>query len=303
MGDGMIDAPPPVSESLLALALGAVSEGTVITDAACRTIYTNAAFTAITGYPREEALGRDCTFLQGPETSREEAALLRAAISTGRRYEGTILNYRKDGSRFWNHLVVTPLSNASGQVTNFVGVQRDVTDIVDEREKLSYEATHDQLTGLPNREALRRHLRTEFAEATADGSVVAVGLIDLDGFKGVNDASGHGAGDEVLRAVAGRIRRSIRPADHAARIGGDEFIVVITMPPTGMELSGTAERLIRRLGEPVRHGDEHLAVGASAGVALGVAGDHVEVLTRADDASYAAKRRGGNQVAESVHAA
>ena len=291
----MIDAPPPVSESLLALALGAVSEGTVITDAACRTIYTNAAFTAITGYPREEALGRDCTFLQGPETSREEAALLRAAISTGRRYEGTILNYRKDGSRFWNHLVVTPLSNASGQVTNFVGVQRDVTDIVDEREKLSYEATHDQLTGLPNREALRRHLRTEFAEATADGSVVAVGLIDLDGFKGVNDDYGHHAGDLVLAEFARRVSSLLRHGDYVARLGGDEFVVVFG-DLSAVDPLDQLQGILARLHTVVESsfgigGPTMVTVGMSMGVALFPehAENGPEVLRLADAALYRAK--------------
>lgn len=203
-----------------------------------------------------------------------------------------------DGRPVWTRATTTLLRDDDGQPQHFLTQVEDIEERRQLVEQLRRSALRDPLTGLANRAGLE-----EYLGSLPPSTVIGVIALDLDGFKGVNDASGHRAGDEVLRAVAGRIRRSIRPADHAARIGGDEFIVVITMPSTGMELSGTAERLIRRLGEPVRHGDEQLAVGASAGVALGVAGDHVDVLTRADDASYAAKRRGGNQVAESVHAA
>lgn len=291
----MIDAPPPVSESLLALALGAVSEGTVITDAACRAIYTNAAFTAITGYTREEALGRDCGFLQGDGTSREEAALMRAAISTGSRYEGTILNYRKDGRAFWNHLIVTPLTDALGRVTNYVGVQRDVSEQVEEREKLSYEASHDQLTGLPNREALRRHVRTEFAEAVEDGSVVAIAMIDLDGFKHVNDDYGHHAGDLVLAEFARRMRTVLRHGDYAARLGGDEFAIVLAdLSPSGTldQVQGILARLHTVVESPFPlTGPATVTIGMSMGVALFP--QHAEsgpdLMRLADAALYRAK--------------
>lgn len=291
----MIDAPPPVSESLLALALGAVSEGTVITDAACRAIYTNAAFTTITGYTREEALGRDCGFLQGDGTSREEAALMRAAIGSGTRYEGTILNYRKDGSPFWNHLVITPLTDALGRVTNYVGVQRDISEQVEEREKLSHEASHDQLTGLPNREALRRHVRTEFAEAVEDGSVVAIAMIDLDGFKNVNDDYGHHAGDLVLAEFARRMQSVLRHGDYVARLGGDEFAVVLAdLSPSGTldQLQGILARLHTVVETPFPiTGPATVSVGMSMGVALFP--QHAEtgpdLMRLADAALYRAK--------------
>ncbi|HEY0883460.1 MAG TPA: PAS domain-containing protein, partial [Archangium sp.] len=166
----------PVSESLLALALRNVSEGSLITDAHGDTIYANDAFTAITGYQQQEVLGRNCRFLQGEATSTTELQRMREALAQEQAYQGTILNYRKDGTPFWNRLTITPLKDERGILTNFVSVQRDVTDIVEERDRASHDASHDHLTGLPNREGLRRHLRAELAEAAEDGTTVAVAM-------------------------------------------------------------------------------------------------------------------------------
>jgi diguanylate cyclase (GGDEF)-like protein/PAS domain S-box-containing protein len=202
-----------------------------------------------------------------------------------------------DGRPVWTRATTTLLRGDDGQPQHFLTQVEDIEERRRLVEQLRRSALRDPLTGLANRAGLE-----EFLDSLPPSTGIGIIAIDLDGFKAVNDASGHAAGDEVLRAVAGRIRRSVRSSDQAARIGGDEFVVVITAPPTGTELCRRAERLVRRLGEPVAHGGDQLAVGASAGVAFGVAGDHVEVLTRADDASYAAKRRGGNQVAAGVHA-
>lgn len=202
-----------------------------------------------------------------------------------------------DGRAIWTRATTTLLRDDDGQPQHFLTQVEDIEERRRLLDQLRRSALRDPLTGLANRAGLE-----EYLSLLPPSTPIGVIALDLDGFKDVNDASGHAAGDEVLRVVAGRIRRSIRPTDHAARIGGDEFIVVTTMPPSTTKLSGTAARLVQRLNEPVCHGDDILVVGASAGVALGAAGDHTAVLTSADAASYAAKRRGGNQVAESLHA-
>ncbi len=202
-----------------------------------------------------------------------------------------------DGRPVWTRATTTLLRGEDGQPQHFLTQVEDIEERRRLVEQLRRSALRDPLTGLANRAGLE-----EYLGSLPPSTVIGIVALDLDGFKAVNDASGHAAGDEVLRVVAGRIRRSIRPSDQAARIGGDEFVVVITMPPSGAGLSGAAERLVARLREPVRLGEERLAVGASAGVALGAAHDHAGVLRQADDASYAAKRSGGNQVARSVHA-
>ncbi len=203
-----------------------------------------------------------------------------------------------DGRPVWTRATTTLLRGEDGQPQHFLTQVEDIEERRQLVEQLRRSALRDPLTGLANRAGLE-----EYLGSLPPSTEIGIVALDLDGFKAVNDASGHAAGDEVLRVVAGRIRRSIRPSDQAARIGGDEFVVVITMPPSGASLSGAAERLVARLREPVRLGDERLVVGASAGVALGAAHDHAGVLRRADDASYAAKRSGGNQVAGSLHTA
>jgi diguanylate cyclase (GGDEF)-like protein/PAS domain S-box-containing protein len=202
-----------------------------------------------------------------------------------------------DGRAIWTRATTTLLRGDDGQPQHFLTQVEDIEERRHLLEQLRRSALRDPLTGLANRAGLE-----EYLSLLPHSTPIGVIALDLDGFKDVNDSSGHAAGDEVLRVVAGRIRRSIRPIDHAARTGGDEFIVVTTMPPSAAKLSGTAARLVHRLHEPVGHGGAVLGVGASAGVAVGVAGDHAAVLKRADDASYAAKRRGGNQVASSAQA-
>lgn len=289
-----------VTESLLALALETVSEGSLITAADRNTIYSNTAFTQITGYEQAEILGANCRILQGADTSPEELQRMRTALDAAEVFQGTILNYRKDGTSFWNHLTITPLKDDNSTVTNFVSVQRDVTDIVVERQRLSHEASHDQLTGLPNREALRHRLRAEFGDAAEDGSVVAVGMIDLDGFKVVNDEHGHQSGDAVLAQFASRVSGLLRRGDYIARLGGDEFVVVISdLAPAdpGRELVDILDRIHTAVELPFLVDDgASVSVGMSMGTAL-FPSDAIaarDLLRAADAALYRAKRSKGS---------
>lgn len=285
----------PVSEALLALALGTVSDGSLITDEHGDILFANAAFAEITGYPTPEVVGRNCRFLQGPDTSPTELQRLRDALAREQGYQGTILNYRKDGTPFWNRLTITPLKDADGRLTNFVSVLHDVSDVVEEREKLSHEASHDQLTGLPNREALRRHLRSELSEAAEDGSTVAVAMVDLNDFKLVNDDYGHHSGDLVLVEFARRMRELLRRGDYIARLGGDEFVVVLSDLSPGTALDDL-QRILSTIHTAVEipmelEGTSTVMVGMSLGVALFPkdASTGRELLKLADAALYRAK--------------
>lgn len=261
-----------VTESLLAKALESVSEGSLITDAQRNTIYSNTAFTDITGYRSDEIIGTNCRFLQGPQTSVDDVQRIRAALNAGEVFQGTILNYRKDGTTFWNHLTITPIRGDAGDVTHFVSVQRDVTDIVEERERLSYEASHDALTGLPNRDGTRRLLRQALTHAAERGDVVAVGLLDLDNFKVINDTQGHPAGDAVLIEFGQRIRGALRRNDHVTRAGGDEFVVILSdLDPQRAheQVDEIAQRMRAEMIRPVTLSDgTEILVTASMGVAF-----------------------------------
>lgn len=166
--DGVGTPPAPVSHALLARALDTVSESSLITDAEQRIIYANSAFTAVTGYSGQDVMGRNCRFLQGPGSDTLTVAALRMTLARGETFRGEILNYRMDGSPFWNALTVSPLRDGDGTVTHFVSVQRDVTAQKSLRDRLRFLALHDPVTGLPNRTALDRYL-SELSRRHAGG--------------------------------------------------------------------------------------------------------------------------------------
>ncbi len=230
---------------LLSNALAAVGEGVLITDTRQQVIFTNNAFTAITGFSPEEMAGKNCRVLQGPETDPKSAGKIRDAIREGQLFQGEILNYRKDGTPFWNLLSINPVRNAEGSLVNFVGVQRDITSIVMLTRRLEHDSRHDRLTDLPNRRGLDEHLEREVARARRNGTRLAVGMIDLDDFKPVNDTLGHEAGDRLLRELSQRLQGLLRAGDFLARVGGDEFVVVIQDLPANAEMAHLGDVLDR----------------------------------------------------------
>jgi diguanylate cyclase (GGDEF)-like protein/PAS domain S-box-containing protein len=286
---------PDFPESLLAHAMATISEGSVITDAQQNILYCNAAFTAITGYTHAEMLGRNCRLLQGPGTDQETLGRLRRALAAEEVFRGHLLNYRKHGTPFWNDITITPLRDENGQITHYVSVQRDITTQVTLQNQLRFQAQHDKLTGLPNRFTLEQHLPKGLARTQHSGKVVAVGMIDLDDFKQVNDKFGHEAGDLLLQELARRLAVQLRESDLLARLGGDEFVVLIEgldEQHTLAQLQTVLERLHRAVETPFSLGNgAEVSIGMSMGVALfptdGVEGD--TLLRRADAAMYQAK--------------
>nr|WP_269326744.1 sensor domain-containing diguanylate cyclase [Kineosporia mesophila] len=209
--------------------------------------------------------------------------------------------HRADGSEVWGLLSTSVVRPADGP-PYLITMIEDITARMQLTERLRHEASHDPLTGLPNRQVLRRRLEDALGEAPADGPV-AVLYVDLDGFKAVNDTLGHGAGDELLVQVADRIAGCVRGTDVVARLGGDEFAVLL--PRVGY--LGTAraigERIVRTLAEPFTVEGSSCRIGASIGIALSTpqdarrAGDSVpQLLNAADEAMYEAKRSGKGRV-------
>ncbi|GHD41666.1 GGDEF domain-containing protein [Mycetocola manganoxydans] len=288
-------------DGLFASALEAVSEGSLITNAERRIIYANRAITEITGYSADEMMGKNCALLQGPETDAVTIQLMRDSFESGETFRGEILNYRKDGSPFWNSLTVTPIADASGTTTHFVSVQRDISPLIELQEQLRFQATHDPVTGLPNRTALAAHLAEALARGSRAGTALAVGMIDLDDFKRINDTYGHPVGDAVLREFAQRTRACIRSVDVVGRIGGDEFLAVFegldaTQPLD--DLRAVIDRLHEAHSQPISlDGGVELSMPLSMGVALapahGTTG--VELFRIADEALYSVKSRKGTR--------
>ncbi|GGE81342.1 putative bifunctional diguanylate cyclase/phosphodiesterase [Sphingomonas prati] len=290
-------------------------------------IYCNAAFTRTTGYTAEEVIGLTPRVLQGPKTDPKSRALLRRALETWQPIEIEIINYRRDGSEFWVELSIVPVANERGWFTHWVSVQRDITErkaaqelsarvrvaelenqalageILERKRieaELLYTAFHDNLTRLRNRaffmERLSKALDRERLQGATTCSVL---FLDLDRFKVVNDSLGHLAGDALMKEVAQRLRRCVRPQDTLARIGGDEFAILIEDAADLNTPVRIAEAIIEALRAPVQLGRQSVFPSASIGVVPagepGVVPD--DLMRDADIAMYQAKRAGGGDYA------
>jgi len=271
-----------------------ITEAAPLDVAGPRIVYVNDAFTRVTGYTAGEVIGRTPRLLQGPGTDRAPLDTIRAALTRRESASVEVCNYRKDGTLFWSDMTVAPVADGSGVITHFVSVQRDVTERHAAAAALRHQALHDTLTGLPNRALLRDRLEHGLHLAQRDGVPLALLLLDLDGFKRVNDTRGHDVGDLLLQVVADRLRVTLRAADTVGRLGGDEFAALLPGATTA-GATEAARALLSALAAPVALGGQTVVVGASVGIALFPAhgADAATLLRRADAAMYAAKRAGG----------
>ena len=218
-------------------------------------------------------------------------------MRAGRAFRGVFVNRRKSGALFHEEEIIRPVRGPGGRVAYFVSAGRDVTARVRALEKLQHDATHDGLTGLPNRGLFLDRLGQAVRQAARRGEGFAVAILDLDGFRDANNRYGHLAGDAVLRAVARRTQRRLRAADTVARIGGDEFAVILAAPATRSAAASVLEKVRSANARAVRYEGRSVPVSLSIGACLypqdarGETGLH----KRADAAMYDAKRTGGNR--------
>jgi len=199
-----------------------------------------------------------------------------------------------DGAEVHCEWFNSALTDAGGQVTSIMALVQDVSAKIQIARQQHYLANHDSLTGLFNRAAFHRQLEEALDQARHGAGAVALLFIDLDGFKGVNDTEGHRAGDEVLRIVARRIASTVRAGDTLARLGGDEFLVMLDRDVTREVTDGIGHRILEALQQPMNVEGRDLFIGASIGVAVHppVRGDIDDLMNRADQAMYSAKRAG-----------
>jgi len=304
-----------VNRQGMAAAIEATTNGVVIADALLPDmplVYVNAAFEDLTGYSSADIIGRNCRFLQGPETSPEAVAAVHGAIHDGRPIKLRLLNYRKDGSTFWNELTINPIKNDSGGIAGFVGIQHDVTAEVLMRRELDekigiLEATRaslhvantelqriayrDSLTGLPTRRLFFDRLSQSLARSKRSGDMLAVVFIDLDRFKQINDSYGHAAGDMVLRQAAERMRTQIRETDTLARLGGDEYVLLVDTEVSQTVVSEICDRLAGSFAQPFDLDGTVVQLSVSIGRAMYPQDgqDATSLMRCADIAMYGAK--------------
>ncbi|WP_229780807.1 GGDEF domain-containing protein [Deinococcus malanensis] len=282
--------------SLLAAALTHTTSGISITANTedHPVVYCNPAFERLTGYSAAEIVGQSWQVLQGEATDPEALARVYEAIDSGMPTDLIMLNYRRDGSSFWNALNLGPIRNEDNAVTHFIGVHTDVTDRVNTQRELEQRAYTDILTGLANRAQFMRELEQEAVSPESQGHF-ALGFIDLDGFKAINDRLGHEAGDELLRQVAQRLRGVVRNVDLAARLAGDEFVLLLRHVESDSALELIAQRTLAAFEPAFELETSSVTVRASLGLVRHRAGESAaQLLSRADQAMYQTKRRGKN---------
>ena len=274
-------------------------EGVLICGPDSRILAVNRAFLRIMGYPDDEALiGRYTHELRLDYLGGESFDSLRQSLIHNGSWQGEMRGQRESGELFSATLNVNVARDEAGQVTHRVAILTDITQLKAQQHQLEHVAYHDALTGLPNRVLLADRLNQAMARAGRRGEHVAVVYLDLDGFKAVNDDQGHDQGDALLIAIAQRMAGALRQTDTLARIGGDEFVAVLSDLATDHEALPSLQRLLLAAREPVLLAAGEVQVSASIGVAFypqAEAVDADQLLRQADHALYQAKLAGKNR--------
>jgi diguanylate cyclase (GGDEF)-like protein/PAS domain S-box-containing protein len=276
----------------------AVDQGPVaniITDTEGTIEFVNPGFTRLTGYTFVEAVGKNMRMLKSGETPQLEYQRLWNTISAGEEWWGELRNRKKSGELFWVSESISPITDATGKITNFLSRQEDITERKQKLESILQMAYYDSLTGLPNRYFIQELLQNTMTQAQRHRRMLAVLFLDLDRFKSINDTLGHPVGDQLLRATAQRLKECCsREGDIVARRGGDEFIILL---PELKDVNGpvrVAQRIITAFAQPFILPDHKLSISASIGISIFPRdGSDPETLVKnADIAMYCAKEEG-----------
>jgi diguanylate cyclase (GGDEF)-like protein/PAS domain S-box-containing protein len=286
-----------------AMLLEAVGQSVVATDLEGKVLYWNRAAQEIYGWSSEEALGRSLRDLTVCEESLEKVEEVRSVLRAGRAWSGETLLRRKDGSHVPVLGTASPLFDDRGSLVGMIGVSTDISERKTLEAELERRASHDPLTGLPNRPAFVDRLEQALQRTRRrknSRNKVGVLFMDLDGFKTINDSLGHEAGDRFLVTVAERLKNRLRPEDVLARFGGDEFAVLLEDVANVTEAIWVAQRIAEGLQEPLAVNSHQVSVSTSVGIALGSANtndDPEGMLRKADAAMYQAKEQGPGRYA------
>ena len=271
-------------------------EAIFITDAETRIITANEAFVAITGYALEEAVGNTPAMLKSGRHGKSFYDEMWRKLREEGGWQGEIFNRRKDGEVYPEWLTINAVRDASDTVQHYVAIFSDISAIKSSQRKMEYLASHDSLTGLPNRGLLMDRLKHAILGARRKGHRLALMFIDLDNFKTINDSLGHDVGDLLLKEAAERLQKCVRDADTLARLGGDEFVALLHDIQVD-DVNRIAGRIIDYLSASFSVRGHTLFVSASVGISLypDDGDDSTALLKNADLAMYRAKEHGRNQ--------
>jgi diguanylate cyclase (GGDEF)-like protein/PAS domain S-box-containing protein len=274
----------------------ATLNGVMVTDTHGNIARVNPAFTRLTGYSADEVTGRNAAILSSGRQSKAFYQALWHDLQTSGHWEGEIWNRRKDGELYFEYLTISAIVDAGGKPAHFVAIFFDLTHRAKTEERLMRLATHDALTDLPNRMLLDERVEQAVLRARRSQKRVALLFVDLDHFKDINDTHGHAAGDEVLKIIAQRLRTAVRDIDTVARIGGDEFVLVLEDMADPEAAAAIAEKLLHAVAAPFELDNVTVALTPSIGIALYPEDgpDTGTLLAHADEAMYQAKQAGRN---------
>ncbi|GAA0820696.1 hypothetical protein GCM10009111_26570 [Colwellia asteriadis] len=275
-------------------------ESIIITDENNHIINVNARFSEVSGYYHEEVLGKKPQSLMSDVHSPEFHDVMWEEVNANGYWIGEVVSRHKSGKKYTEMQTISAVRDEHNKISHYVILANDITSMKEYQKQLEHIAHFDVLTNLPNRVLLADRLSQALLQCNRQKQSLAVVFLDLDGFKAINDAYGHDIGDELLISLSGLMKASLREGDSLARIGGDEFVAVLTNLPekiTPMDYVPILERLLLAASDPVMVNGAILNVSASIGVTL-YPQDNVDadqLMRHADQAMYIAKERGKNR--------
>ncbi|MFY7905536.1 MAG: putative bifunctional diguanylate cyclase/phosphodiesterase, partial [Burkholderiaceae bacterium] len=272
-------------------------DGIMITDAHNLITEVNPAFTRITGYDAADVIGRSPRILGSGRQGAAFYATMWQALQAEGHWSGEVWNRRKTGELYAEVLSISAVKGEDGNLSHYLAVFSDITRLKAHEAELAHIAQYDMLTGVPNRRLLGDRMKVALARARRDQLSLAVCMLDLDGFKDVNDQHGHDVGDQLLIEIASRLQTVLREDDTLARLGGDEFALLLSNLKHPEESHGVLDRMLRGIAQPIRIRDAEVQVSASIGVTLYPQdeADADTLLRHADQAMYTAKQEGKNR--------
>ena len=267
----------------------------VITDTDRNITYVNDVAIHETGYSKEELMGQNPRVLKSGLNNKAFYIELHQALNEGLKWEGEFINKKKDGSLFYEKASIMPIYK-DGDLVNYLAIKLNITDYIEEKHKVEYMAYHDALTSLPNRTSIEEYLKNRLPVATRSHSKIAILFIDLDRFKTINDTLGHDVGDELLIECAKRMREGLRDSDMLARVGGDEFVIVIESPSSDYSAAHVCEKVLQLFTQPIQTKAHLLNITLSIGVSVYPDDNtnYKQLFKYADIAMYEAKDAGKN---------
>ncbi|MFC3626705.1 EAL domain-containing protein [Vogesella amnigena] len=281
---------------LAAKVFEASTEAILITDAASHIVAVNRAFSTITGYTEQEALGNTPALFSSGRHDRQFYEDMWNHLRARGQWSGEIWNRRKNGEIYPEWLTISALRDDDGKLSHYVALFSDISERKLAEARVQHLAEYDHLTDLPNRLLLSDRLQQSLRASSRSGHKVAVLFMDLDRFKNINDSLGHATGDALLQAVARRTRGELRDMDTVGRTGGDEFVIILPELVDSDQAAGVAERILEALQAPFSVDGHQLVITASIGIAISPEdGSNAALLLKnADMAMYEAKAGGRN---------